>query len=370
MKQQLLVQKLSINRQIQQQQQQQQQQTLGEVETAQLAEKLLSFRPKPPSPLVNEMTHESSQMKHSVNTVEDEEHNKEETSFESLNTEEDDSEESYVLEEEEVVVDVAVEQDETMHREASKRKKRRSSYGSNSSAGSNSNNGTQQEICVICKSICTKRSYQSHYHLDDYKAVFPHYDGTLGKVCPACYSKRYWHRVAKPKNQEKKKERRNSAAAAGSTSKTRRSSRKRDSLYLSSSDSYYGNEEAMPFEHNSAKVAKLDNQESVTADVSATLAVNEIGTLRAALEEKELFIIMLKRELDTTRRQLADVLSQKSSSFDFAPQSFGNQQIPIACSSTPQQQLYQNSTCAGHQQYLTMNHHSMQQLPAFHNLYK
>jgi hypothetical protein len=128
--------------------------------------------------------------------------------------------------------------------------------------GSKGGVSKHNRVCVVCKQqIPSHRCYQSHYYTEDYKIVFPQFDGSNGKVCPTCYYKCYTFRMNKERNggiiepPKKRKERRNSI-----TSK------------------------------QSEDLVRLKDE--------------DIKKLRQELEEKDLLIKLLKQEVDLMKNRL------------------------------------------------------------------
>lgn len=162
--------------------------------------------------------------------------------------------------------------------------------------------------CVICKQFCPKRCYQAHHYLEDYKIVFPNYDGTLGKVCPGCYYKCYAYRQSRTRKQSIDKTGSNtngllvSAAAPGtenkvfSTTVPRRKSIKRERQTLE--------ENLVDME-----VARPNISPSLEEPMTKKQKDEIIERLKAALEEKDIVIQFLRNEIAVTKEKLEALTS-------------------------------------------------------------
>lgn len=161
--------------------------------------------------------------------------------------------------------------------------------------------------CVICKQFCPKRCYQAHHYLEDYKIVFPNYDGTLGKVCPGCYYKCYAYRQSRTRKQSIDKTATNNngllmnTAIAGTENKAftttapRRKSIKRDRQSL---------EENLDMEMANPNISPT-LEEPMTKKQKDEI----IERLKAALEEKDIVIQFLRNEIAVTKEKLGALTS-------------------------------------------------------------
>jgi len=192
--------------------------------------------------------------------------------------------------------------------------------------------------CVICGQLCPKRCYQAHHYLEEYKAVFPTYDGTLGKVCPGCYYKCYAYRQSRT--------RKGSVSSSASSASSSGSSHPLVAYQQAASGQWSSNsapqasnlqqrtipesgshqpdlgvsqhvENAPKQDRSQMEEVQERSGQSVPSDDeshSKRATENLIRQLRSTLEEKELVIQFLRQEINTTRSRLDEVLAKQYSS--------------------------------------------------------